>query len=348
MRSLGNRLSVPLTPPGSFGRITAYSVKMRAFVASLEQIARTDTTVLIEGETGTGKELAAEALHGASQRRQGPFVVFDCGAVNRSLAAAELFGVEKGAFTGATVSRAGVCEEAEGGTLFLDEIGELPLDVQPLLLAALERRATSRLGSARSSSFDVRIIAATNRNLAEEVRARRFRQDLFYRLAVVCLHLPPLRERPEDLPVLANAFAREAGVVLSPEILIPLKAHDWPGNVRELKNTIQRLTLQPGELKNLASRPRKPTQDEAADGTSQNRQSEDLMYAPTGEMRTLPEVRKLMTIAFERRYLERILEHAHGNLSRAAEIAGVTRQSLTELALKHGLHPRDSLPKEDE
>src|SRR5262249_44232954 len=157
------------------------------FVATLQQFALTDVAVLLEGETGTGKELAAQMLHATSTRRQGPFVVFDCSSVGHSLMAAELFGYDKGAFTGATESRAGLYEQADGGTLFLDEVGELPLDLQPFLLASLERKTARRIGGKREIRYDVRIVAATNRNLAEEVRTGRFRQDLFYRLAVARL-----------------------------------------------------------------------------------------------------------------------------------------------------------------
>jgi DNA-binding NtrC family response regulator len=334
IRALGKRVSVPLAQAGRLGPLVAHSVKMRAFVATLAQLANSEITVLLEGETGTGKEVAAQTLHEVSSRRLGPFVVLDCGAVSRSLMAAEIFGHEKGAFTGANDSRPGVFEQADGGTLFLDEIGELPLELQPYLLAALERKSTRRVGGKVDLRHDVRVVAATNRNLAEEVRAGRFRQDLYFRLAVARLRLPPLRERAEDLPLLAEGFAREAGVILANELLVPLTAYDWPGNVRELKNTIQRMSVEPLRLDGLVDLPVR------RDGAEQPDAIATAMFDEQGRIRTLPEVRRLVTEGFERRYLERVLEHAMGNLSRAAEIAGVTRQSLTELAVKHRLHSR--------
>jgi DNA-binding NtrC family response regulator len=311
----GTQRAIPLAEPGCHGELTAYSVKMRAVVAVLESLAQSDITVLIEGETGSGKEVAALTLHQRSARQRGPFVVFDCGAVPSSLLAAELFGAERGAFTGATAKRSGVFREAEGGTLFLDEIGELPLAAQPTLLRALERKRTRPLGGAAEIQHDVRLVAATNRNLREEVRQGRFREDLFHRLAVATIRIPPLRERPEDIPVLAQTFAAELGVTISPELVVLLSSYDWPGNIRELRNTIAR----------GAARLPEPA------------------AAPAGPrpLVPLPQARRTAMDDFERRYLEWVVREAGGVLTRAAQIAGVSRQIITRLAAKHGIRVRD-------
>ena len=324
IHSLGTQLTVPLIKSGEFAGLIARSVKMRAFAATLMGLAASEATVLIEGETGTGKEMAAMAVHKVSGRRMGPFVVVDCSALNRSLAAAELFGHDRGAFTGANEARPGLAEEADGGTLFLDEIGELPLDLQPLLLGLLERKQTRRIGGKSDIRLDVRVVAATNRNLAEEVRAKRFRQDLYYRLAVGRVRLPPLRERLEDLPILADIFAREAGIVLSPETLAPLTAYDWPGNVRELRNVLTHIAVH----------------GKGPEPVIPQRKRSAMLYDDEGNLRPWLDVRQLATSNIEREYLVEVLAFANGNLSRAADIAGITRQSLTTLASKHGLHPR--------
>jgi DNA-binding NtrC family response regulator len=327
IRALGGQKGLSLARAGTIGPLVAQSIKMRAFVAMLEQVAGSDITVLIEGETGTGKEVAAEVLHSLSPRKSGPFVIFDCGGVSASLAPAELFGYEKGAFTGADTSRAGLLEAADGGTLFIDEIGELSLDLQPLLLRAIERKRSRRLSGDRDISHDVRIVAATNRNLAEEVRAGRFRQDLFFRLAVARLRVPPLRERTEDIPFLADRFAREAGIELSPESLAPFSSYDWPGNVRELKNSLSRMTVR-------SQAPRDALLDlaEARSGAFLD-----------GEGRPLPwlEARRLANLDLERQYVQLLLLKTDGNLSQAARLAGITRQSLTTLAEKHGLRRKN-------
>ncbi|HTE55318.1 MAG TPA: sigma 54-interacting transcriptional regulator [Kofleriaceae bacterium] len=321
---LGGEDEVELGAPRRFGDLVARSVKMRAAVGDLEKLAAADITVLIEGETGTGKELAAHALHAASRRASGPFVVFDCGAHVPTLIAAELFGHERGAFTGADASRRGVFEEAEHGTLFLDEIGELPLELQPILLRVLESRTSRRVGGSAELHHDVRLVAATHRNLAEEVRAGRFRQDLFYRLAAARVRLPPLRERPEDIPVLAGQFAAEVGADLSPELLAVLAAHDWPGNVRELHHAMTRAAIDPDHLVLAASIDRAASDPAAIDPR-------------TSSLEPLPTARRAAGERFERDYLERALALAGGSVSRAAELAGVSRQMLTRLLARHGV-----------
>ena len=239
-------IDLPLSTRTRFGGLLGASVAMRRVFSILERVAPTDATVLIEAETGTGKELVAEALHEESPRAAGPFVVFDCSAVSAGLIESELFGHVRGAFTGAVGDRAGAFEAAHGGTIFLDEIGELPLDLQPKLLRVLERLEVRRVGEAATRRVDVRIVAATNRSLAAEVDAGRFREDLYYRLAVVRIGLPPLRERPEDIPLLVEHFAREAARAGATPAALPeaairgLVAQAWPGNVRELRNAVAR------------------------------------------------------------------------------------------------------------
>jgi transcriptional regulator with PAS, ATPase and Fis domain len=214
---------------------------MQQVLAALSRLAQTELTITIVGETGTGKDVIAQAIHEHSPRRNGPFVVFDCGAVAANLAESELFGHERGAFTGALATHAGAFERANGGTLFLDEIGELPMDLQPRLLRALENRGVRRVGGTQYRSVDVRVLAATNRDLPAFVKARAFREDLFFRLAAALVPIPALRQRLEDLPLLIPGLLTDLGVgvtTLSDETMALLSAHSWPGNVRELKNTL--------------------------------------------------------------------------------------------------------------
>ncbi len=224
-----------------FGQLYGRSQAMREIFGILEKVAATDLTVTIQGETGTGKDLVARAIHQASPRADGPFVVFDAGAVATNLIESELFGHEKGAFTGATEQRQGAFERADGGTLFIDEIGELALELQPKLLRALEQREVQRVGGSKRIPVDVRVVCATNRALVDEVQASRFRDDLFFRISVVVLGLPPLRERHEDIELLVHAILRAVNPNMSaaPEAVSVLQNYDWPGNVRELRNVIE-------------------------------------------------------------------------------------------------------------
>jgi DNA-binding NtrC family response regulator len=328
VRSLKKRQSIALAKEGSFGLLVARSLKMRALAAALEQLAQTDTTVLIEGETGCGKERVAETLHQLGTRRRGPFVVFDCSATPASLLQAELFGHEKGAFTSADRSRPGLFVEAEGGTLFLDEIGEVPLETQAVLLRAIEHRASRPIGGRAERRHDVRIVAATNRNLAKEVKARRFREDLFFRLAVARLRVPPLRERTEDIAALAAEFAAEAGVVLPSQVLLSFESFAWPGNVRELRNTVLRLAAGGSAVWAEAAEKAATPADEAS------------LCDEAGMLLPLSDLRRKRIEAFERRYIAAALRRANGNLAKAAELAGLQRQSFTHLAEKLGLHRR--------
>jgi DNA-binding NtrC family response regulator len=324
VRAKGERQAIALSGEDRFGGMVTRSPKMRAVAATLASLANSDTTVLIEGETGSGKEVAAQALHEASPRRDGPFVVFDCGMITPTLAAAELFGHERGAFTGATESRPGLLEQTEGGTLFLDEVGELPLEHQPLLLRLLESKAGRRVGGTVDHKYDVRIIAATNRNLSEEVRQGRFRQDLYYRLAVVRVRIPPLRERPEDLEVLAQQLAAELDKQLTPELLAMFALHHWPGNVRELRNIMLRIG----------------STDRAALITKKRQKERWAPIWQGPDLRPIAEGRRMAVEEFEARYLEEASGLTGGNMAKAAKLAGVSPQFLNRLAGKYGVAGR--------
>jgi DNA-binding NtrC family response regulator len=285
-------------------------------------VAPTSTTVLLEAETGCGKGEAAESLHRASTRRHGPFVIVDCGAVPAPLLESELFGHEKGAFTGAHTRRVGAFEAANGGTIFLDEIGELPSELQPKLLRVLENRHVRRLGSNAYAPIDVRVIGATNRDLRADVNASRFRPDLYFRLAVVKIALPPLRARPEDIPALAEhilgalgASAEQVATILTPAFVQDLQGAPWRGNVRELRNHLERALIFPEATVVGAE---SPTSAHAG----------NLSYAAAKE-RALS--------AFEREYVETLLR-AHGRrVSAAAEASGLSREYLYRLMRRHGI-----------
>jgi transcriptional regulator with PAS, ATPase and Fis domain len=305
---------------------------MRQAFALLESAAASDATVLIVGETGTGKELAAEAVHEASSRRDAPFIIVDCGALPRELMESELFGHEKGAFTGAQNARAGAFEAAHGGTLFLDEIGELELELQPKLLRALERRHVRRVGSNQYRDVNVRVIAATNRSLEREVNAQRFRSDLYYRLAVLEVRLPALRERREDIPTLVEAILDhlgakqrpEAAALRTPATAATLSRHPWPGNVRELRNYVER-SLVMSSLPPLAS----STGDfDAAPGGTR---------VDVDARQPYRDARDVALRDFERAYIEKLLELHGGNVRAAARAAGIDRKYLYRLMWRHSL-----------
>ncbi|MBI2892886.1 MAG: sigma 54-dependent Fis family transcriptional regulator [Deltaproteobacteria bacterium] len=325
-----DKLQIPLSDRDRFGVMVGQSVAMRAAFALLERAAATDATVLLEGETGTGKEAAAESIHREGSRRDGPFVVVDCGAIPPDLLESELFGHEKGAFTGAHGPREGAFEAATGGTIFLDEVGELGPKLQPKLLRALERREVKRVGSNRYVPVDVRVIAATNRTLRTEVNAQRFRSDLFYRLAVIEIRLPPLRERTEDLAGLARhileslgAAARpEASALLEPDFLAELGRHSWPGNVRELRNYLERSLALHDPTPPLPE----PLSAEVGAGP--------IEVDPTQPLRS---AREKWLGVFERRYLEALLAKNDGNVTAAARDAGVNRIHFYRLLWRHGL-----------
>ena len=310
----------------------------------IELVARSDFIVLITGETGTGKELVARAVHDASTRRQQPLIYVNCSALPESLVESELFGHLKGAFTGSTSDRAGKFEVADRGTLFLDEIGELPLSVQPKLLRVLQHGEIQRVGSDRPRTVDVRVLAATNRNLEREVEAGRFRSDLFHRLNVYPLHVPPLRERPEDVPLLAGFFCdlarRRLGVGpvrLTPEALTALRRYSWPGNVRELENVLSRVTL-----KSSVHVPREqPVILEEADilpGLAEA-PGEPPVAARDVVGHSVPGERSLREAAedFQRAAITRAVAESGGNWSAAARSLGLHRSNLHHLAVRLGL-----------
>jgi transcriptional regulator with PAS, ATPase and Fis domain len=313
-----------------FGDLLGNSPRMRELFADLERIAPTDVAVLIEGETGTGKELAAESIHRASLRANGPYVVFDCSAVAPSLAESELFGHERGAFTGAVSSRPGVFEQADGGTIFLDELGELTKDLQPKLLRVLEKREVRRVGGQRTLPVNVRLVAATNRNLASEVQRGNFREDLYFRVAATHVQLPPLRDRMEDLQMLIEHFLARAQPARSladvpPPVWDMFRAHRWPGNVRELNNAVQRLLVTPER----ALRPSSPSEPP--------RSSISGLTPATNPIVPLRIARREAGESFEKNYLEALLARTSGNVTRAAAIAEVSRQMIQKMMKKHGL-----------
>jgi transcriptional regulator with GAF, ATPase, and Fis domain len=322
----GARPQEELPATASFGALHGRSPAMRRLFALLEQIAATDATVLIQGESGTGKEVIATEIVQRSPRRDGKLVIVDGGAIAPSLVESELFGHVRGAFTGADSDRIGAFEAANGGTLFLDEIGELPLEVQPKLLRALESREIRRVGETQTRKIDVRVIAATNRDLEVEVNQRRFREDLYYRLSVVSVMVPPLRERLEDIPDLVTAFLQQAGAaesqaLFTPEVLADLATHQWPGNVRELRNYVERSIV----LKSAAP---------AKSGTYR------VVSAATPNINldlSFRESKEQVIEAFDRAYLSALLTWSGGNVSQASRRAGMDRIHLHRLLQRYGL-----------
>jgi transcriptional regulator with GAF, ATPase, and Fis domain len=304
---------------------------MRRLMARVATVAKSSVPVLIIGESGTGKELIARALHRYSERATGPFVTLDASAQVETLAGSELFGHERGAFTGAERSRKGAFEQAHQGTLFLDEIGELPTGLQPQLLGALERKRIKRLGGSAEIPVDVRVIAATNRDLRSDVNSGAFRLDLYFRLAVVVLQVPPLRERLNDLPLLVNHFLRECGHAGPRESIVPdaqlrrLSAHSWPGNVRELRNWVE-ATVAMGESSDLSQSTSAGTSEPPS--ADRGQASLALPYK---------EARRQVLDDFEARYLAHLLEAANGNVASAARRAGMDRTYLIKLLQRHRL-----------
>jgi two-component system, NtrC family, response regulator GlrR len=310
--------------PNTFGKALGQSPAMRRVFGILERVAPTEATVVLLGETGTGKEVLAHAIHAASRRGAQPFVVVDCSAISPQLIESELFGHVKGAFTGAISQRDGAFLQANGGTLFLDELGELPLEMQPKLLRALENGTVKRVGEDQPRRTQVRVIAATNRDLQEEVRAGRFRRDLYFRLAVMTVRLPPLRERPDDVPLLIRHFLHELGAPhfpLSEPLLQQLRSYDWPGNVRELRNVIGRM-LAGGDVELSASSP-----------------ESDSVSAGGAGLRHLPfkEAKERVFEAFTREYLVALFQECNGNVSQMARTAGINRNHVQRLLDRYGL-----------
>ncbi len=334
-----------------FRSLSGNSAAIRQTRKLIEQVADTEVTVLILGESGTGKEVVARNLHYRSSRRNKPFVPVNCGAIPGELLESELFGHEKGAFTGALTSRQGRFEMAEGGTLFLDEIGDMPLAMQVKLLRVLQERCFERVGSNRTIYCDVRVIAATHRNLEEEIVAGRFREDLYYRLNVFPIEVPPLRERREDIPALvADLIARienekRGSVRLTAAALEALKRYDWPGNVRELANLIERLAvLYPYGVVDVCDLPEKILRQigraELAGGdlTSQ-------LEVPSAETVKLPksglDLREHLS-NLEKELIRQALEESQGVVAHAAQRLGMRRTTLVEKLKKYGLRAEDA------
>lgn len=343
-------VTIELSDRDRFDQAIGTSVPMREIFANLERVAPSDLTVLIGGETGTGKEVIARAIHRHSRRKDRPFVVLDCSAIPKDLIESTLFGHEKGSFTGAVGQHRGVFEQADGGTIFLDEIGELDMSLQPKLLRVLENREVKRVGGGKSITVDVRVIAATNRELRRMVIEGGFREDLYFRLSVMQIELPPLRRRREDIPLLVEAFmgvanARRAEqgqppLQVSPEALKALGERPWPGNIRELKNMVERATS-------------------LADGVMLTRADFMLGTEPPvrltqpgpvveGELRFLvdaqvafKDAKQALLDRFEAMYLKALIEKHENNITRAGRTAGLTRYHLRELLKKHGLHGDD-------
>jgi len=331
---LDDEAELPLHASEHYGGMVGRSPQMRALCAQLVSVAGTDSTVLIEGETGTGKELLAEEIHNTSRRKDGPFIVVDCGAIPEHLMESELFGHVRGSFTGASSDRTGAFELAHGGTLFLDEIGELSSASQPKLLRALESRQVKPVGAGRYRPADVRIIAATNRDLRLAVNEGTFRPDLFYRLSVVRLHLPPLRDRPEDIELMAQNFMLDFWERVAPgtpppplsrETVQRLVAHRWPGNIRELRNFIERVAVIAKSGSSMRPELDPPPIADAAPSTGG---LVDLPYKDA-KMRWIDQ--------FEVSYVSELLQRNKGNVAAAARQAGVDRTYLFRLIRKYGI-----------
>jgi transcriptional regulator with GAF, ATPase, and Fis domain len=347
VRPAAQRVEVLPSEAGEFGGVLGRALSMRTIFGVLERIAPTDATVLLEGETGTGKDVFARAIAAASPRAQKPFVVVDCGAVSYSLIESELFGHERGAFTGAVAGRAGAFELADGGTLFLDEIGELPLDVQPKLLRVLETREFRRVGGNKTQQVNVRVVAATKRNLLREVQGGKFREDLYFRLAVVPVTVPPLRARREDIPLLAQhildltnaAEARASGTPKPPQTLdaettSALMAHDWPGNVRELRNVLERAVY-------LSRASGSSELGLVLPGTGAAGRGDGDSAFQFDASRSYRDTRAKYDLEFEKRYVKWLLGRHGGNVSAAARDAKMDRKHLNDIAKKHGLRGTD-------
>jgi DNA-binding NtrC family response regulator len=337
-----------------FGELKGKSVAMRSVFSMLQKVASTDLSCVIVGETGTGKELAARGIHDRSARKSHPFIIVDCGAVSKNLVSSELFGHEKGAFTGADKLRIGAFEASNGGTIFLDEIGELPLDLQPALLRALERREIKRLGATKHIEVNVRVVAATHRDLPAMIEKGEFREDLYYRLAEVEVALPPLRERLDDVEVIVNAMLEEhakEGVqrkTIDQQGMRWLMMQPWPGNVRELRNVLRRVlamsngsTITLDDFSAMSSGtspgrmsipPASPTSEAGGPIVS----SEDV-----AEGLPIKDAREKWIMPMEREYLVRLMRRCSGDLNAASNDAGVHRKSLERLLRQHGLKTTD-------
>ena len=330
------RIEILPSEKEQLGEMVGKSSAMREIFGLIEKIAPTDATVLIEGETGTGKDMIARTLHLLSPRHDAPFIVVDCGAVAGTLIESELFGHEKGSFTGAVTARQGAFELASGGTVFLDELGELSLDLQPKLLRVLEQRELRRVGGTKTIKVDLRVIAATRKDLRSEVEKGKFREDLYFRLNVVPITAPALRERREDIPLLIDSMLAKLGGVenkatLTDQTRAALMAHDWPGNVRELRNVIER-ALALGADPGMLVAPLGQGEPKAA------QLHEKVEFEPNVSFR---DTKEKWNELFERRYLAWLIKRADGNISKAARDADMDRKYLHKLLRKYGITAGD-------
>ncbi len=329
---ISQKTLVPSMP--TFGSLIGTGKAMRKLFALLEKVAASDINCFIHGESGTGKELVAAEIVQRGARADKPFVVVDCGAISPNLIESELFGHVRGAFTGADRDRVGAFEAADGGTVFLDEIGELPLEVQPKLLRALEQREIRRVGETRTRKVNVRVISATNRDLEREVNNGSFRGDLYFRIAVITVRVPRLRERTEDIPHLIHAFlanldALESERLFGDEVIAELSSHEWPGNVRELRNYVERsIVLQTARHSFNPPTPRASAPDMSNPGAV----DVSIPYKVAKEA---------LIDQFERGYVRAVINAAGGNMTKAAKMAGIDRMYLHRLVQKHG--SRDQL-----
>jgi DNA-binding NtrC family response regulator len=329
--SIERQMSTPSEEPPfreRFGRLVGQSKEMRRLYPLFDRIAASRIPVIIEGETGTGKEALSESIHEAGPRASGPFVVFDCTAVPGSLMEGELFGHERGAFTGAVAGRRGIFEQADGGTLLIDEIGDLELTLQPKLLRAIERSEIRRIGGTQAIRVDVRILAATRRDLDREVQEGRFRDDLLHRLAVGRVELPPLRRRTGDIEVLARRHWQELGgdpAALTDELVRRWQAMSWPGNVRQLRNAVARQLALGDDLDQSPMESEAPLSGRASMG-SRSGANPDLVAMILAQKLPLPLARHRLVAAFERTYIEQVLEEHGGNVAAAAQASGIARR----------------------
>ncbi|MFH1130400.1 MAG: sigma 54-interacting transcriptional regulator [Pseudomonadota bacterium] len=348
-------VEIPLSAKDRFGDVLGSSVKMREIFATLEKVSPTDLTVMLTGETGTGKELVARGIHDTSKRVSKPFVVLDCGAIPKDLIESTLFGHEKGAFTGAISQHKGCFEQASGGSIFLDEVGELDVSLQPKLLRVLENRELKRVGGDRIIKVDVRVLAATNRDLRQMVNKGTFREDLYFRLSVITIDNPPLRERKEDIPQLVHFFVNEMAerrgmsLNIAVDTMTALVGYDWPGNVRELRNvmeraaslcdspTITRADLSLGHMgtSGFAVAAPLPLSERLSEKIEVQEQviSPELLKPGV----TFKDAKQVVMDRFENVFLTSLLDRNKGNVTRSAQEAGLTRYHLRELLKRHGL-----------
>lgn len=342
-RAFNEKVQMEPSTKEQFGELVGKSKKIRQIFGVLERISPTLATVIIQGETGTGKELVARAVHDHSLRKDKPFIVFDCSAVAANLIESELFGHLKGSFTGAVKDRKGAFESANGGTIFLDEIGELSIDLQPKLLRALEQREIRRVGSTQPIRFDVRVVCATNRDLKKEVEEGRFREDLYYRLSVVKIQMPPLRERPDDIPLIAGKILEQSQFNRKPDgsyfaskvedgALRILQRYQWPGNVRELNNILERSVsfsdngvINASHLEFIFS---EAMEDDLKKSTAPQEIDSQLPFK---------EAKQMVVESFEKDYLKDLLERNNNNVSKAAREAKIDRKHLRNLLVKYGI-----------